>query len=220
MTETFILQENKDNAINKIKNYLNQQFPRENVEVLRAMTSKPLIRAGHNEITVETLDNGKLEVVVGGPDIDASEIRGIFSGAVPSEVGPSEEDIRAAEESFERHESKTTGVTATASEDVVFKPYGHEEAGYRDQSDEEFDPSHDRCRDCAHFDDHGHCFIVPDIDPGGYCEMFFADFGVFGHAHEDFIEQNLAIFGDEFDWDTESAEEFLDLVADKLSERV
>lgn len=61
----------------------------------------------------------------------------------------------------------------------VFKPFDHDEAGYVDPGHEDFDRSHPRCEDCAHYDGEGNCHIVPNIQAQGYCDEYYADVGFF-----------------------------------------
>lgn len=61
----------------------------------------------------------------------------------------------------------------------VFKPFDHDEAEYVDPGHEDFNRSHPRCEDCAHYDGEGNCHIVPNIEPEGYCETYYADAGFF-----------------------------------------
>lgn len=101
----------------------------------------------------------------------------------------------------------------------VFKPFSHEKADYRSPGDPGFDPNHERCETCAHYDDNGHCRIVPDIEPDGYCAEFYSDVGIFMHAHDDFVEVNLALWSEIFDWDGRDLENAENEVGVKLAER-
>lgn len=87
----------------------------------------------------------------------------------------------------------------------VYKPFNKEEAAYVDQADPEFDTSHPKCEDCAHYDGEGNCVIVPNIDPEDYCERFYADVGFFATGGEEIPDPagegrrpdvNLVLWGD------------------------
>lgn len=126
---------------------------------------------------------------------------------------PSGKRITQVDEDFEQRVKGTEGL------DEVHKPFSHGEAEYFDPNDRGFDPSHSRCKDCAHYDNHGNCAIVPDIEPDGYCENFFADVGLFGHRHGDNVELNLTVWGDVFDWTMSHIDNFAEKVESKLRER-
>lgn len=102
----------------------------------------------------------------------------------------------------------------------VFKPFSHEDADYREPGDPDFESGHERCESCAHYDDHGNCHIVPDIEPDGYCAEFYADVGVFGHEHPWGIENNLNLFGESFDWSIEGVENFVNDIRERLEEKI
>lgn len=101
----------------------------------------------------------------------------------------------------------------------VSKPFSHEEAGYVERGDPGFDPSHKRCETCAHYDNEGNCRIVPDIEPEGYCDNYYADVAVFLDKDGE-VEVNLTIWGDEYDWSSQDVDNALDKLRRKLMERV
>lgn len=101
------------------------------------------------------------------------------------------------------------------NKDFVVKPFSKEEARYRERGDPQFDKSHEPCRDCAHFDGHGNCLIVPNIRPDEYCEEFFSDYGVFGDQKGNV---NLEVMGEDFDkeWSSSIRNRFSKAVRETL----
>lgn len=100
--------------------------------------------------------------------------------------------------------------------DFVVKPFTQQQAKYRQRGDPQFSESHPKCKDCAHFDGHGNCLIVPNIEPDEYCEEFFADVGVFGVEVGAIPDVNLTVFGEDFDWSRGKIENFMDRVKESL----
>jgi len=82
----------------------------------------------------------------------------------------------------------------------VHKPFSHEEAEYVPPAQQR--TSDKKCKNCAHYDNHGNCHIVPDIDPEGHCENFYADVGFYANGSQlpnELSELNLTIWGDRSD---------------------
>jgi len=100
----------------------------------------------------------------------------------------------------------------------VHKPFSKQEAGYVSPSDPEHEDSHIKCHECAHYDNNGHCTIVPNINPNGYCKEFHADVGVFGHAHEGSVKNNLYIYGEDAAWSMQEIRDFTQNIKDKLTD--
>lgn len=98
----------------------------------------------------------------------------------------------------------------------VKKPFTHMSAKYRSPGDDEYNHRHERCKSCAHYDNNGSCFIVPDIEPEGYCEEYYADVIIAGHKHGETVEENLILLGEQFNWDDRDIEEFTLDIAEML----
>lgn len=152
-----------------------------------------------------------------------SMIRQEFGDATDIPNGPSnpvDREIDEIAKEMEEDQMEAEDLLPDGELDTVFKPFTHGESRYRSPGDPGFDQSHERCRSCAHFDDHGNCRIVSDIESDGYCEEFYADLGVFGHEHEFGIENNLNLFGEDFDWDMDDVDDFVEDLRERLQERV
>lgn len=104
---------------------------------------------------------------------------------------------------------------------IRFTPdFTKREANYREKGDPAFDDDHKPCATCVHYIPGEGCHMVRGrIKPDEYCEEFFADYGVFGHRHENYVEKNMEMFGGAFDWDERDVDEFVDDVEEAL-ERV
>lgn len=144
----------------------------------------------------------------------SNDVKGMFGRSTT----PTRETVRSGTGPESVGDVTESGTSPGTGE--VYKPFGHDDAGYVVQGDEEFDPDHERCRSCAHYDDHGNCHIVPDIDPDGYCSEFYADVGMFGHKHPWGIENNLNMFGEMFDWSMDDVENFVGEIRERLQEKV
>lgn len=110
---------------------------------------------------------------------------------------------------------------------IRFKPpFSKSQADYREIGDRDFDGSHSRCGSCSHFIENeknrqiSGCHVVQgEINPEDYCEEFYSDVGVFGHKHDDFVEINLTLLGENFDeWSGMDVDEFADTVEGELDE--
>lgn len=99
-------------------------------------------------------------------------------------------------------------------------PHTKKEADYLTPSDPQFDDSHSRCGSCVHFIEGGGChFVQGDIDPAAYCGEFYADYGVFSHLHDDFVEVNAELVSPRWDYRERDIEEFLDDLGERLQQR-
>lgn len=105
---------------------------------------------------------------------------------------------------------------------IRFRPrYTQKEASYLFPGDDDYDDTHKACESCAHFIEGGGCHMVEGpIDLDGYCEEFYADVGVYGHKHPHGIEENLSLWGWEFDWDEGDAAEFAMDIRERLQQKV
>lgn len=170
------------------------------------------------EVTLRILTNK-----IGDELVETLQLVG--ANFIDRDIEPEPEVMRSMEEDndvgrggqlVDDYEDQRVDVDMEGNVGRVVKPFDHEDADYREPGDDDFDPNHQRCRDCAHYDDNGNCHIVEDIEPDAYCSNFFADFGVFGHRHPGFVELNLSMVGDAFNWSTDDAESFIEKVADEL----
>jgi len=105
---------------------------------------------------------------------------------------------------------------------ITFKPrFTKREAKYVGAHDSDRDAGHSPCKSCSHFIEGGGCHLVQgDIEPNAYCEEFYADVTISGHAHPNKTELNLTVWGERFDWTPKQMQWFIDNVEEKLSERV
>lgn len=100
-------------------------------------------------------------------------------------------------------------------------PFSKDEAAYRSPVDDTFDRTHDVCATCVHYvPGHGCHFVQGEIDPGAYCEEFYANYGVFAHSHGDKTEVNAELMGGEFDWSTANVSDFVDEIEGRLRRAV
>lgn len=98
-------------------------------------------------------------------------------------------------------------------------PESKRSAGYRTLDEPGFEEDHSRCKSCAHYIEGGGCHMVRGkIDVNAYCEEYYADIGLYGHSHDNFAELNLTKWGEEFDWDENDVEDFINRVESKLEE--
>ncbi len=111
---------------------------------------------------------------------------------------------------------KALGMGESGGMGEVHKPFTKDESDYKDPGQDGFDETHMRCRGCAHYDNHGNCRIVPDINPDGYCGEFYADVGFFGHSHGHYVEHNLTLGGESYEWNTDDAEDFATAVREAI----
>jgi hypothetical protein len=89
-------------------------------------------------------------------------------------------------------------------------PFSKEAAEYRSQGGQAFDTAHDRCGSCVHYIPGGGChFVQGEIDPGDYCERFYADFGLFAHDYGDEVEINVESRGPNWGPTDGAIEEFV-----------
>lgn len=92
--------------------------------------------------------------------------------------------------------SETDDVSHSAGTEIgpVFKPKSKEQVGYTPASESTRRDTGKICENCAHYDNHGNCHIVPDIDPKGYCTKEYADVGIYGvGSHVEGEETKLTI---------------------------
>ena len=76
-------------------------------------------------------------------------------------------------------------------------PYTKQEAGYHRAG--EGDELHLDCKNCAHYIEGGGCHMVHgEIDPEGYCDELYADFGVFGRKTNNSAIVNLVVWGEKY----------------------
>lgn len=175
----------------------------------------------------------KVKITREGPGtvVDVSDARGTVESRINALKGQdssdSVEDRRGTEEGSEVYGGEAMREIENGAEtfddgSVRFKPeFTKAEADYVWPTDKEYDRDHSKCRSCAHFIEGGGCHVVQgDIDKEGYCEELYADVGAYGHRHENFVEQNLMIYGLEFDWAVQDIDEFLTKVKDKMEEKM
>lgn len=192
-----------------------------NWEVIRGGKRNPVIKGEDNRIAMQW-DDGKAELSMSlaNESVRAATITELEDKS--GEEADSNDGFNEPTDSLEGYIDQETGEPRFGDPDVegevgpVMKPFSHEEAGYREEGDEEFRRRHKKCRDCAHYDDNGNCHIVPDIDPDGYCEEFYADVGVFGVRDGSVSRTNLFLIGHGFDWVNASVREFIRKAKDRL----
>lgn len=187
----------------------------------RKFSDRPFFKAAFWDIKYETMGDGVIHIHI--PDSASDELREELVSAARKieEIGEGKISVVDFDElpvgGGGRGQTERAGFnrgqTQRRKEDImghgpprdgdeegrmgqVFKPFSHEQADYRAPGDDDFDPSKPRCKDCAHFDNHGNCHIVPDIHPEGYCTMYFADFGGFAKAVGDSTTNELVFIGD------------------------
>lgn len=129
--------------------------------------------------------------------------------------------VRAPTEESDEIERGQTVTRALYDGSIRFMPpYTKKAAEYQPLGSDEFDQTHDRCGSCVHFIEGGGCHLVQgDIDPEAYCEEFYADYGVFAHEHDDFVEVNAELVGPDWDFSERSIEEFVDDLEERLQQR-
>jgi len=106
-------------------------------------------------------------------------------------------------------------------ETSIIPPYTKPEASYHPP--EEGPKPHLDCKDCVHYVQGGGCKMVRgEVDPDGYCEDLFADFGLFGTMDNTEFKVNLAVWGEMFEDRfqnvsiTEMADEIKETIGNKL----
>jgi len=137
-----------------------------------------------------------------GVTVDISETR----GDVESEVYSLLSEFRIDNRDSSRH------VKEEGPNGEVHKPFDHQEANYKRPVEHDSDP----CKTCAHYDDHGNCRIVEDIDPMGNCEEFYADVGIYGRDKNGGVAANMIIYGDNYDWSEKFVSQFMENVYERL----
>lgn len=190
-------------------------------EIVRDGRRNPVIKGEENRIGMNWEDGeAVVRMSLANDSISAAAVT-----EMENESGSSSDDNDGFSEptdSLEGYIDQETGEAKFGDPEVdgemgpVMKPFSHEDAGYREEGDEEFRRRHKKCRDCAHYDDNGNCHIVQDIDPDGYCEEFYADVGVFGVRDGSVSRTNLYLIGHGFDWVNASVREFIRKAKDRL----
>jgi len=162
------------------------------------------VRVENSSKTVEVSDtpNGVEVETDLGSSADLAMVRREFEGEDFSDfrdqmtVGDS--DSQTQPDRPERNgETRDERIATTNQMGQVHKPFSKQEAGY--VPPEQARTSEEKCKNCAHYDDNGNCHIVPNIDPNGYCEEFYADVAFFAHGSElpnEVSKVNLSIWGD------------------------
>lgn len=104
---------------------------------------------------------------------------------------------------------------------IRFDPnFTKERADYREMDDSDFDRTHERCGSCVHYIPGGGChFVQGSIDPGDYCEQFYADVGIFAHEHDGHVEINAELVGPNWDPDDADLRDFVDEIEERLEQR-
>jgi hypothetical protein len=154
----------------------------------------------------EHVDNKSTGGGSGGNGSDSFSVRGPDEGGVPT---IDKESVEVERES----ETVTNTVRPQGSSGTITKPYNHQEAGYTEPGDQEYDSTHGKCSDCAFYDNAGNCRIVENIEPDGYCEQFYSDIVLAAREHPDDVEINLVAWGENADLDRSDLEK----LADKIS---
>jgi len=106
-------------------------------------------------------------------------------------------------------------------ETSIIPPYTKPGASYHPPA--EGPKPHLDCKDCVHYVQGGGCKMVQgEVDPDGYCEDLFADFGLFGTMDNTEFKVNLAVWGEMFEDRfqnvsiTEMADEIKETIGNKL----
>lgn len=154
-------------------------------------------------------------------DIGGTLDEGLESQAEQFAQDVSKPDRRRVGDTEER-EVKDEEVEVFSDGSIRFTPpFNKTEASYKSRRSQDFGGGHKRCRDCAHYIEGGGCKMVEgEIHPDDYCEELFADIGIFGHKHEGYVEENLIVWGEEFNWSIEDAKEFAADLRERIESRI
>jgi len=102
-------------------------------------------------------------------------------------------------------------------ETTIIPPYTKDEANYHGPA--EGPKPHLDCKDCVHYVSGGGCQVVQgEVDPDGYCEDLFADFGVFGNMDNTTVDINLSVWGEMFEDRLRNVS--INEIADKVKETI
>lgn len=223
---------------NEIKEYLESQGSMEGGVVIRENKRNPVIKSDGQRIYLEWRDDRA--------DIDLSMSDEVVRRNVGDFLGDGDQShADSMTESIDRKWDTDNDETQAdenwsysrrdvpPGEEEVFKPFSHEEAGYRRKDNPNFNHSRERCRDCAHWDDHGNCRIVRGANEDEYCEEYFADVGFFASAGEGIGDPagkgrrpsvNLTLWGEESDRiglpDSGTVELIIQKIRDAFEERL
>ncbi len=225
----------KIEAESRIKEIYIDRYGEQNVKTYKAL-GNPVVKAkGYNDKTkVVGYEDGAAVVDV----TDTSQsTRSIIANISP---GPNEYESSAVQRGVEQYEEEVEEGTSPVSKretsepktsglgkhevdnfgdgSIRFRPrFSQKEASYLEPGDRSYNSNHKICEECAHFIEGGGCHVVEGpISEDGYCEEFYADVGVYGHKHETGIEENLSIFGYDFDWKITDAKEFAMDIRERL----
>lgn len=219
----------KREAESEVKQIYIDRYGAKNVTSYKAM-GDPVIKAKGYDDQARVGSDGAGNAVVDMADAGAStrslieQLTNWSSEAAKSHVERGVDQFEKEEREGTRPGSPTrTGSSQTVGsgiekDEVVdygdgsirFRPrFTQREASYLYEGDREYDDEHPVCDECAHFIEGGGCHMVEGpIELDGYCEEFYADVGVFAHRHDEGVEENLSVWGYDFDWSISDAEEF------------
>lgn len=156
------------------------------------------VRVESSSKTVEISDtpNGAEISMQLGSSADRSMVRSAFDDKA---FDPMFDEENGMQPGRPKHNDTVRDERIATSNELgqVHKPFTKEEAGYIPPG--QVPASEGKCKNCAHYDNHGNCHIVPNIDPDGYCEEFYADVGFYADGSElpnEVSEVNLTIWGE------------------------
>lgn len=226
-------------AEHEIKQIYIDRYGSDSVRTYKAM-GKPVIKAkGYDDSTKVTgYENGAAVVDVSKTSATTKSIISQISD------GPDEYEKNVVQRASSQYEEEVEEGTSPTSEretseptqsgfgerevdnfgdgSIRFRPrFNQKEAAYLEPGDRSYLDNHKVCDQCAHFIEGGGCHIVEGpISEEGYCEEFYADVGIYGHRHEDGIEENLSVWGHSFDWDVSDAKEFAMDIRERLQAKI
>lgn len=190
-------------AVDRVESAYNQIYGPDNVVVQNILGNKRIkARKVNDYVDVKDAD--------GGVVLD-------YSGVQPDTINEVKDRMTGGGSDYN---SETSGMVESEQDMAVQsggvkRPYSHAEAGYVERGDPDFEPSHERCKSCAWYDNDGSCRIVDDIDEDGYCD-FYADALISAHEHDDYVEINLVVWGEEADFDESDIEDLSEKIKDRL----
>jgi hypothetical protein len=231
----------REAVVDALQTYYNS----DEIEEITRRDGTIILQAAGNEVTIETGPQGQTHVDFSYTRDEISEaIRNILeslSNVGDSNVGLGEyEDADFNEAvgttggsdkklSFDPMEVSDEEPTITKGEVLSYKngaitfvpEFRKSDAGYVRHGSQNFDSSHSRCEDCAHYIEGGGCHLVQgEIDPKAYCTELFSDISISGHKHPNGVEIPITIWGDGFNWTRQDMQRFVQSVKNKIESRL
>jgi hypothetical protein len=195
MTATFTADgESMRSATRKVQEALSDKYD----TYIQDINGMMRVRVEGSSKTVEVQDtpSGAEITMELGSSEDNSMVRSAFDSTT-FDMMDNDQDQLQPNRPQRNDEIRDERVKTTNQMGQVHKPFSKEEANYHGPHE---DPASDEmCKNCAHYDNHGNCHIVPDIEPNGHCEEFYADVGFYAMGHklpQEVTEVNLTIWGE------------------------